>query len=814
MVPAMGGPFRDLIHAWRGLTQKPGFFIGALLTVAIGISANVAIFSLVNAITLRPMPFGDRTDRLATIHIAHRLNVDEPGWGDTEISYRDFLDFRGASTVEGIGGYMSRSFLLSGGDAGAERIRGGSVTPDLFPLLGIEPVLGRQFRMDEAAPPGLESVVMLTHSVWQRRFGSDPAIIGKSIVVNDRARVVIGVMPTGFAFPEFDEMYVPFRWEESPRSARNINAVALLRPGESIERARDEIAGIAKRLEDTYPETNRGYGVRVIPIRDSYVGAGDRRTVIVLMSAVAFVMLIMCANLANLMLVRGAARQRELAVRSAMGAGRGRLLWAALAETVLVALPGAAMGLLLSQWLIDAMIGAFPAGSLPYWIDVSVDSRVVLFSIGAAIFTTFVVGVLPALRMVRPNLVTDLKEGGRGVSLGRGGQRLQAGLVVAQVALCFALLVGANLMVQSFLAMQTTSLGFDHKPILGGAGYIAGDAYNDLRARSAFYSKVVDTLRGLPGVSAAALTTATPGDDGGDGRQLVIDGRTERDQTIGVQAIGISSGLFDTIGLRLIEGRTFTDAEMQDPEADVAVLNRELALRLWPGESPIDRRIGFRDNDEIGWLRVVGVVPNVHYEEVGEDTDQSRLNVYVPYATTGSRQMSMLIRAQGAPEGLIAPVRESLRRIGPTFAVFGWRTMTEMRKATTWEQEFFGDIMAVFAGGALLLACLGIYALMSYSVGRRSREIGVRLALGARPADVIRMLLQQTARVGGTGLMVGLILAVAVARGLAGWLYGVSVNPWLFASMALPLTAALLLATWLPARRAAHIEPTIALRDE
>ena len=241
MLPAMSGPLRDLIHAWRGLTQKPGFFIGALLTVAIGISANVAIFSLVNAISLRPMPFGDRTDRLATIHVAHRLNVDEPGWGDTEISYRDFLDFRGASTVEGIGGYMTRSFLLSGGDAGAERIRGGSVTPDLFPLLGIEPILGRQFRMEEAAPPGLESVVMLTHSLWQRRFGGDPAIIGKPIVVNDRARVVIGVLPTGFRFPEFDEMYVPFRWEESPRSARNINAVALVRPGQSIERARAEL---------------------------------------------------------------------------------------------------------------------------------------------------------------------------------------------------------------------------------------------------------------------------------------------------------------------------------------------------------------------------------------------------------------------------------------------------------------------------------------------------------------------------------------------------------------------------------------------
>ena len=814
MTTAMGGPFRDLVHAWRGLTQKPAFFVGALVTVAIGISANVAIFSLVNAITLRPMPFGDRTDRLATIHVAHRLNVDEPGWGDTEISYADFLDFRRASTVEGIGGYMSRSFLLSGGDLAAERIRGGSVTPDLFTLLGIEPMIGRQFRSDEAASPGLESVVMLTHGLWQRRFGGDPAIIGKPIIVNDRARVVIGVMPPGFRFPEFDEMYVPFRWDEAPRSARNINAVALLRPGESIARARGEIAGIARRLEDTCPDTNRGYGVRVIPIRDSYVGVGDRRVAIVLMSAVAFVLLIMCANLANLMLVRGAARQRELAVRAAMGAGRARLLWVTSSETVLVALPGAAIGLLLSQWLVDAIVAAFPDQSLPYWVDVSIDGRVLAFSIAAAVFTTLVVGVLPALRTVRPNLVNDLKDSSRGASLGRAGQRLQAGLVVAQVALCFALLVGANLMVQSFLAMQHTSLGFDDGPIVAASGYLAGDAYNDVRARATFYEKLVATIGGVPGVAAATLTTATPGDDGGQGRQLVIDGRTAADDAIGVQSIAITSGFFDTIDVPLVEGRTFTAAEVLDPDARVALVNRELARRLWPGEHAVDRRLGFRFNNDITWLRVIGVAPDVHYEEIGEDTDQSRLNVYVPFATSGTRVIAMLVRAQRKPADVTAPLRETLRRVSPTFAVSNVSLMTEVRKRTTWEQEFFGDLMAVFATGALLLACLGIYALISYSVGRRSREIGVRLALGARPADVIRLLLRQTARVGGAGLILGLLFAIAVARVLAGGLYGVQVDSSLFATMAAPLALAIALATWLPARKAARMEPTIALRDE
>jgi putative ABC transport system permease protein len=810
----MSGPVRDLVHAWRALTQKPGFFVGALLTVAVGICANVAIFSLVNGILLRPMPFGDRTDRLATIHVAHRLNVDEPGWGDTEISYPDLLDFRRAASVEGIGAYLTRSYVLSGDGSSAERIRGGSVTPDLFPLLGVVPAMGRPFTSEDAASPGLESVVMMTHSLWERRFGSDPAIVGKSIIVNDRPRVVVGVLPQGFRFPEFDELYAPLRWDEAPRSGRNVNAVALLKPGESIEGARAELESIAKRLEETYPETNQGYGVRVIPIRESYIGADDQRLAIVLMSAVGFVLLIMCANLANLMLVRGAARQRELAVRSAMGASRGRLLWASLSETVLLAVPGAAIGLLLSQWVVDAMMGSFPAGSLPYWLNFGVDSRVVLFAAGAAIFTTVVVGLLPAIRTVRPDLVNDLKEGGRGVSLGAAGQRLQAGLAVAQVALCFALLVGANLMVQSFLAMQRTSLGFDHRPIVAGSGYLAGDAYDTISARAAFYTQVVDTLRALPGVEAAAVTTSVPGDDGGSSEELVIDGRTTRDDAIGVQSIAISPGLFDVLGLPLVEGRTFTDAEMQDARADVGVINQELARRLWPGESALNRRLGFRDNDEILWLRVVGVAPDVHYEEVGEDTDESRLNVYVPYARHGSRSMAMLVRAQGSPAELIAPIHESMRRIGPTFPVTGLLPMIEVRQRTTWEQEFFGELMAGFAGGALFLACLGIYALISYSVGRRSREIGVRLALGARPADVVQMLLREASTIGAAGLVTGLLLAAAVARGLVGELYGVSVDAWLFASMAAPLAAAILVATWLPARRAARVEPTIALRDE
>ena len=809
----MSGPLRDLFHAWRGLRQKPGFLIASLLTLAIGIGANVTIFSLVNGLSLRPMPFGDRTNRLVTIHPTHGAEVTEPDWGDAEISYADFLDFRQASSVEGMGAYFLRNFVLSGDGSSAERVLGGSISPELFPMLGIEPFMGRQFRAEEASAPGLEAVVILTHGLWQRRYGSDPAIVGKTILVNDRARVVVGVLPPGIKFPLTDQLYMPLRWDQAPRSSRNINAVALLKPGATIAQFQSELSSIAKRLEGQYPVTNRGYGVQVVPIRRSYVDSGVDRMGVILMTAVGFVLLIMCANLANLMLVRGASRQRELAVRSAMGAGRARLLWSSLSESILLAVPGTLMGLLASRWAIDWMIGSFPE-ELPYWFTFGIDWRVTLFTIGVALFTTLAVGLLPSIRAAKPDLVNDLKEASRGASLGRGGQRLQAGLAISQIALCFGLLVGANLMVQSFLAMQRADLGFDNRPILTARGYLAGDAYNDIHARAAFYQNVVTTLKSLPGVTAAVVTTSIPGDDGGSDRRLVVDGRTEESDEIEVQEIGITPGLFDTINLPIVSGRTFSEQENQDPEANVAIINQSLAQRLWPNVNPIDRRVGFKFPQSIQWLRIVGVAPDVHYEEIDEGTEQSRLNVYIPYAMDGSRPMAMLVRANGSPDALIAPMRDALQRIGPTFPIFRLMPMLELRRYTTWEREFFGNLMAVFASAALLLACLGIYALISYSVGRRSREIGVRLALGARPADVVGMLLNEAAKVGGAGLLAGLTLAVVIARGLASSLYGVKVDGWLFASMAAPLAAAILLATWIPARRAARVEPTIALRDE
>lgn len=804
---------RDLVYAWRGLRQRPGFFAAALATLAIGIGANITIFSLVNGLSLKPMPFGDRTDRLITLHPTHRFQVDQPNWGSSEISFRDLTDFRDSSTVEGIAAYLRRNFVLSGDGTDAERVIGGSITPDMFPMLGIEPIMGRTFTADDAAPVGLEPTVILTHGLWERRYGADPQIIGKSIVVNDRARTVIGVLPPGQRFPINEQLYMALLGEEPSRSARQVNAVALMKPGVTIDRAAAELSTIAARLEQEYPDTNRGYGVQVVPIRRSYVGRGGDRAAVMLVGAVGFVLLIMCANLANLMLVRGASRQRELAVRAAMGAGSGRLLWNGLSETLLLAVPGTLLGLLVAQWGVDWLVATL-GDQVPYWFSFGLDWRVAVFTAAVAAFTTVTIGLLPALRSRRPNLVTELKETARGSSLGRGGQRVQSVLVVAQVSLCFALLVGANLMVRSFLAVQTGSLGFDVGPVMTGGGFLAGDAYDDVRARAGFYRELVTAIEAVPGVTSAAIASATPGDDGGSGRRLVTEGRTSEADELNVQSIAIGPQLFRTLGLSMIAGRTFTDDETANPRAGVAIVNESLSRRLWPDGSAVDRRVGFSTGDDIAWYRVVGVSPDVHYEELGRETEQSRFSVYVPYADDGSRAMVWMVRTEGSPEALIPAVRSAVRAIAPAYPLSHLTTMSEVRRRAAANDAFLGNLMATFAVAALLLSCLGIYALIAYSVGRRSREIGVRLALGARPMDVIRMLFRDAVTIGGAGLLTGLLLAMLVARALAGMIYGVTIDAWLFASMAAPLTAAIALATWVPASRAARLEPTIALRDE
>jgi putative ABC transport system permease protein len=810
----MAAFLQDLSFALRGLRKRPGFLIAALAIVALGIGANVTVFTIVNAMLLRPLPFGQRSERLLTLHSTHRTQREDWDWGDSALSYRDLMDLAPATTLDGVAGYLPRNLTLAGDDTTAERVQGGSVTPNLFALLGAEPLLGRTFAADEGAAPGLESSVILTHGLWRRRYGADPAIIGRSVVVNERARTVVGVMPPNFKFPERDEIYLPLRWDDAARGVRATNGIALLAEGATRTQAQAEIDAIATRLAEAYPDSNRGFGIRALPFRESLLAPQERDLTLALMGAVALVLLIACANLANLLLVRGAARQREIAVRAAMGASRWRIVSSVIAESAVLAGCGAVMGLLAAQWALDALIRSFPE-ELPYWLRFEIDLRVVAFTTAATLLTAIAVGLLPALRAARLDIVEDLRATSRTMSLGRSAQRVQGGLAVGQVALCLALLVGANLMIRSFLALQNADLGFDHRPMLSARAYLAGDSYDSVAARAAFFANATSVLSGLPGVEAAAATTSIPGDDGGSTVRLVIDGQATSDEDLRVSTIGVTSELFSTLGLSFVDGRSFSPGEISEPDAGVAVLNIGLANRLWPDQRAVDRRVGIRAGDHVRWLRVIGIVPDVHYEEIGEETATSRLNVYVPYAASGSRTMALLVRAGGPPSALIQPVRDALRRLSPGVPLFDVMSMAERRRYTTWEQEFFGEMMGAFAAAALLLACLGIYALLAYATRRRTHEIGVRLALGAAPRDVVRLFVGQAGRIGVAGLLVGLGLAVATARVIRGALFAVdALDPWLFAGMSGALLAIVLLAGYLPARRASRVDPMLALRME
>jgi predicted permease len=797
----------DLRLAFRGLRRQPGFLTIALVTLGLAIGANVAVFTLVNGTLLRPMPFGDRSDRIVSVHASHGSQAED--WEDARLSYPDLLDLRAAGVLEQAEGFVSRNFTL--GDGVAERVIGGSVTPRLFALLGTRPALGREFTIEDAAPPGLESVVLITHGLWQRRFAGRADVVGRSIQINGRALTIVGIMPQGFAFPERAELYVPLRWDEAPRAQRTIATYGLLKPGQSIDQAQQQLDALATRLSRTHPSTHEGWTMRVMGVRELMVHGNDRRLVGTLLGAVAFVLLIGCANLAGLLLARGEGRRREFAVRAALGARRWQIVRPTLMESLLIAVFGTGIGVLAAAWALELMPLAFADG-LPYWVDLSPDIRVVLFTVCVTGGTTLLVGAAPALRFSRPDVNDALKAAATGSTATPGVQRLRSTLVVAQVALCVALLTAAVMMVRGFVALQQADAGFDTRRLLTFRAYMAGDAYDAVPARAAAFAAVISELKNSPAVAAAALTTSIPTDDGGIPLQVAREGAWRPGRELGAQEVAASPELFDTLGIRL-DGRSFTSSEGENPRADVVIVGRALAERLWPGESALDRRLGIVSGGRIEWRRVIGVAADVVYEELGEETEQSKLIVYVPYARVASRTMAVLVRTSATPESAIATVRTLLRARFPALPAYDVRTMRQVRTYTTWEQRVFSQVMGAFAAAALLLAWIGVYGLVAYTVARRTREIGVRMALGASRADVLRMVAADTGVLAVAGVGIGLGLGALLMRGLEASTYGTAPGDWRpLVIAALSMAVAMCAAAVSPARRAVRIQPATALR--
>jgi predicted permease len=765
------------------------------------------MFSMVNGILLRPLPFEDGERVVSLQSTNERRAITEGG-----LAYADLEDFRGAGVFTELGGLAGRSYTLTGGEE-AERVQGSSVTPNLFGLLGVEPQLGRGFTAEEAAPFGFERVVLLSDGLWRRRFGGDPGIVGQAVHINGRKLTVVGVMPPGFQFPETDELWVPLGSADAEdRDARWIWGIGRLRPDVTLAAARERLSVTASQQAEAHPDSHRGWGVKLLSYRDAIVDAPARRLFLLMLGAVGFVLLIACANVANLMLARAADRDLEIAVRAALGASRGRVVRQLLTESMLVAGAGAVLGLVLAVWTIDVIPMMIPE-DVAYWIDVRVDGGVLTYTAVLAILTGLLFGTMPALQASRANLQNNLKQGGRGGADTRSRSRFRSMLVASEIALSMVLLVGAALLVQSFLRLQSADSGFATERMLSMRIALAGDRYDPAVAKAMFHQQAADRLSALSGVRGAVVTSAIPADDGGPAVAVVAEGDV-RSEAEAVMATLYSSttGLFDALGTPLVAGRDFTRAEAVDTAASVVIMGRSLAERLWPGQDAIGRRLRVTEGD---WLTVIGVAPDLQYQEFGETTLQDRMQLHFPAGPLNRRLMAVLLRAEGDPASVTRAARAELRSLDPLIAPFDVLTMRDRRRVTNWQQRFFGTLFAGFGGIALALALSGVYGVMAYTVARRRREIGVRMALGAGPLDVMSLVLGRGARLALLGIAIGIVAALPLARLLGGIIWGVGANdPRTFIVAPAALAGATLLASYLPARRAARVDPMAALRAE
>jgi putative ABC transport system permease protein len=803
---------RDAQLAFRSLVKAPGFTAAALLTLALGIGATTVVFGFVNGLLLRPLPFGEATERIVSLHGTHPTQLPDD-WDDAGVSYADMWDVRreGAS-FEDVAVHFEKDFTLYGEEA--VRVLGGVVTPNLFGLLGARPALGRDFRTDEGARLGFERVVIISEGLWRTRFGADPNVVGEPILINERELIVIGIMPAGFRFPERSDLWLPHDpGEGSDRAARYFLGVAKLESGTRVAEARLELESIAERLANLHPETNRGWALHALPYRDRIVRSSMRVTATALLGAIGFVLLIGCANLASLLLARETERQREIAVRSALGAGRARLVRQMLVESLILGCTGGALGTLLAAWGLEAIVASFPE-ELPYWLSFQIDWRVASFIVLLSVVSSIAFGLVPALRVSKVDLTAALGSG-RDPKAGRRSLQLQSGLIVGQVAVSLALLVGAGLMYQSFLTVSAADPGFDQKPLLTMRIYLAGDAYDPTSAKTAFFRGIVERLREVPGVSAATATSAIPSEEGGTAARVVTREHPVADGSeLGLQVIGSTPGFFETLDVDLLSGRVFDDRDLGEEAPPVAIVNESLAIRLWPGQRAENQEIGLVRGAGIDWLRVIGVAPNIQYEEFGEERAQSQMNVFVPYSRIPYREMALLVRAEQDPAALAEPVRDALKSFAPGAPLFLVRTMEQVRFMTSWENRFFSRLFNAFGLAAVFLACLGVYGLVAYRSGRRTHEIGIRVALGADNKDVVRLLLRQGVVPAGIGITIGLALSYGVRRILLSVLYQSSGYAELTLAAATLFTAAVVLASYLPARRAASLEPMRALRQD
>ncbi|MBV8858086.1 MAG: ABC transporter permease [Acidobacteria bacterium] len=809
---------QDLRFGVRTLGKSKGFTAVAVLTLALGIGANTAIFSVVNGLLLRPLPYAD-SERLAIIWThSPGANVaqDWPSPGQFSAVKAAATSFEDLALAQG------QSLNLAG-ESGAERIGAVRTTSNMFALLGARPAVGRVFLPEEDAP-GRPRTVVLSHGLWQRRFGSDPSAVGRALTLNGQSYEVVGVMPADFqlgyevmptvgAVQQADVLLpLPLSAEGMARQGdENYNIVARLKPGATFERAQAELNLAARNLAQQFPENypqSRAFSFSVRPLLEQVVG-DVRPALLILLGAVAFVLLIACANVANLLLARAAVREKEMAVRTAIGAGRWRIVRQLLTESVALSFVGGALGLLVAFWGLDALRALSP-GNIPRLQNVALDGRVLLFTSAVTTLTGVLFGLAPALRGSRVNLGETLKEGGRALA-GGGGQRLRNALVVAEVALSLVLLVGAGLLIRSFMRVQQVEPGFDARGVASLRLSVGGTGYQGERS-SEFYRQLLERARALPGVESAGLVTILPLGGGIGWGGVTIEGYVPAGGQDAIQADYRVAGMgyFETMRVPLKSGRYFDERDAKD-STPVAIIDESMARTYWRGADPVGRRLK-TGGDDAPWLTIVGVVGGV--KQYALDTD-SRVTVYLPHGQNPSGTMYLVARTSSDPDALAPALVREARAIEPNVAVFDVKTMEGRLSESLARRRFAMLALGLFALVALLLAAVGIYGVMSYSVAQRTREIGVRVALGASRRDVLGLVLKRGMLLALVGIGAGLAGAFALTRLMASLLFGVSAaDPVTYAAIALLLGTAALLACYVPARRATKVDPMVALRYE
>ena len=800
----------DLRYAIRQLARNRGFTIVAALTLALGIGANTAIFSVIRGVLLRPLPFPEPDNLMLAVGVigSQRAGVTAP----------DFVDWRAQSRTLDLAALQTYNANLTGIDE-PERVTAGRVTANYFTTLDVRPVIGRVFTADEE-PAGAAHVVVLTEAFWRNRLGGDPAALGRTVTLDDVPYTIVGVMGSAAQGLENGEnLWVPLaltRDELAATGARFLDVVARLRPGVPHARASTELQSIAARLKEVRPHSNKDVNAELVPMSEIVVG-DSRRPLLLLFGAVGLVLLIACANVANLLLVRASARGRESAIRTALGAGRARLVRQLLTESVLLALIGAAGGLLLAAWGTGLLVQALPAGT-PRLDQVRLDGMVLVFTLLVATLTGIVFGLAPALRAVQPDPVRELAEAARG-SGGVHKRRTGAALVVAEIAVALVLLVSAGLLLRSFAAVTRVDPGFNAEQVTAVRIALPGRRYVTPAQTVLFYQSLVARARELPGVRAAAVSSSVPFGSGGYNLAIAIEGRpapARREDTPMIFPRAISAGYFRTMGMRLVAGREFESGDRAG-SVHVGVINETAARRYFPGEDALGRRFTPDDGD-VGPIQIVGVVADVRGFGLASDP---RPEVFYPieqaspnhWEWTG-RAMSLVVNAEGSAQ-LQAGLRDAVRSLDRSLPIYSIWSATELIARSVAPRRLFMLLITGFAAVALLLAAIGVYGVMAFSVSQRTRELGIRVALGAVRQDVMRLVVGRAMTLTGLGLALGSAGAIAATRLLTQSLYGVrATDPPTYLAIAALMCVVTLLASYLPARRASRVDPMVALRNE